>query len=539
MYSLVALATLTLRAVAAGPEFAFGEAGLSSMRFGGEELLTGAKPYVEFMIARSGEKTTGASPGEPTQTWDVATKTARTEYPWGRVVCHFQPQSDRLDLEVTLENRGTEPIFHLSVNLLEVRLPAAPGGEQWKEAHVASEGTDGVAAVLADYGRGVLLLAGETFTEDYAVGFYKLHGQPVNSYGINLSTIQKRTADTIHQDFSLPAGSTKSCRLSLRFGAKGTTLRQVSGDLYPKYAKAHPRVLKWRDRRPIGAILLASSAAQHRSKSNPRAWFNDPKLAATDPKAFRKRVLGWADESIRVLKAMDAQGMIFWDVEGEELPHPTTFIGDPRLVKQFAPEMDAVADELFAKFLKAGIRTGVCIRPSRIRPQFDKKSAIPVVHDHMDFDSVAEMSAKIGYAKKRWGCTIFYVDTNVTWAFNAGEGDPKKAVSWPMRAEAFRCLAEKHPDVLLIPEFQYLGYHSHTTAYRELSAGTTATPEEIRLAYPDAFSVIKVEDEKLVLERREALVKSVRGGDILMFPAWYNPPVNARVRGIYEEGYAR
>jgi hypothetical protein len=194
--------------------------------------------------------------------------------------------------------------------------------------------------------------------------------------------------------------------------------------------------------------------------------------------------------------------------------------------------MDAITDELLGKFREAGLRMGVCIRPSRITPNRDKKSAIPVVHDHMDFDPVAELSTKIAYAKKRWGCSIFYVDTNVTWAFSAGEkaGEP---VSWPMRAELFRRLAAKHPDVLLIPEFQYFGYHSHTTAYRELSAGITSTAADIRLAYPEAFSVIKVEDPKLLEGRREELIASVRGGDVLLVPAWYNAPVNAKVRAIY------
>jgi hypothetical protein len=443
-----------------------------------------------------------------------------------------------LNFDVTIENHSPDPIFHLSVNLLELRLPAVPPGAQWKEAHISGEGTDGVPAVLADDGRGALLFAGETFTEDYSVGFFKLPGQPAGAFALNLSTVEKSAPDTIHQGVSIPAGASKTYRLSLRFGAGGSSMQQLGGDLYPRFAKAHPRKLEWRDRRPIGAILLSSPAAQHRSTRNPRAWLNDPTLDALNPKVFRKRMLAWAAESIRVLKANDAQGAIFWDLEGEELPHPTTYIGDPRLIAKFAPEMDAVADELIGKFREAGLRTGVCIRPSRIAQNHDKKSAVPVVHDHMDFDPVAELSAKIAYAKKRWGCSIFYVDTNVTWAFSAGEkaGEP---VSWPMRAELFRRLAAKHPEVLLIPEFQYLGYHSHTTAYRELSVGIAGTPAEIRLAYPEAFSVIKVEDPKLVEAWRDALIASVRGGDVLLFPAWYSAPVNAKVRAIYAAARGR
>lgn len=533
--ALVAL-LIVAHAIAAPPELTFTDAGLQSIRFSKDELLTTAAPYVEFFLPRTKDGTRSLNPGEPKHSYDAATRTTTTEYPWGKIDCRFQPERDRLNLEVTIENRGPDPIFHLSVNLLELRLPALPPGEQWKESHIASEGVDGVPAVLADYGRGALLFAGETFTEDYAVGFFKVHGQPPGSFGLNLSTVEKRTADTVHQEVSLPVGGTRTYRLSLRFGASGSTLRQLGGDLYPRFAQAHPRKLEWRDRRPIGAILLSSPAAQHRSAKNPRAWLNDPALDALNPRAFRKRMLAWAADSVRVLKGADAQGAIFWDLEGEELPHPTTFIGDPRLIGRFAPEMDDIVDELLAKFRDAGLRTGVCIRPSRIAP--NKKGPIPVVHDHMDFDPVAELSAKIAYAKKRWGCTIFYVDTNVTWAFSAGE-KPGEPVSWPMRAELFRRVAAKHPDVLLIPEFQYPGYYSHTTGYRELSAGITGTAADVRLAYPDAFTVIKVEDPKLVDARREALVASIGAGDVLLFPAWYNAPVNAKVRAIYQAARGR
>ncbi len=38
------------------------------------------------------------------------------------------------------------------------------------------------------------------------------------------------------------------------------------------------------------------------------------------------------------------------------------------MLPQAAPEMDEYADAFFRKFLDAGLKTGVCIRPSRIIP---------------------------------------------------------------------------------------------------------------------------------------------------------------------------
>jgi hypothetical protein len=154
----------------------------------------------------------------------------------------------------------------------------------------------------------------------------------------------------------------------------------------------------------------------------------------------------------------------------------------------------------------------------------------------MDFDPVEEMADKIAYAKKRWGCTLFYIDTNVTWAYTSEkeERSGSEPTSWVMRAEMMRRLAEKHPDVLLIPEFQYTGYYSHVSGYRELRGGQASTPERVRAAYPDAFSVINLADGK-IRERRAELVEAVKRGDILMFRGWYNAPENASVKAIYHD----
>ena len=71
--------------------------------------------------------------------------------------------------------------------------------------------------------------------------------------------------------------------------------------------------------------------------------------------------------------------------------------------------MDAVAPELFERFHKAGLRTGVCIRPSKIVPGWDGKSKWQ--HSHMGFDVVEEMNQKIIYAKKHLGCLLLSCST--------------------------------------------------------------------------------------------------------------------------------
>ena len=43
--------------------------------------------------------------------------------------------------------------------------------------------------------------------------------------------------------------------------------------------------------------------------------------------------------SIRVLRAANAQGMVTWDVEGQQYPD-ATYYGKPHVLPQLAPEME-------------------------------------------------------------------------------------------------------------------------------------------------------------------------------------------------------
>ena len=83
------------------------------------------------------------------------------------------------------------------------------------------------------------------------------------------------------------------------------------------------------------------------------------------------------------------------------------------------PNPSRDASSVAKMFRDAGLKVGVCIRPSKIF-EWPKDKPIPnyagrLFHTQVE-DHVGEMADKIAYAKKRWGCTIFYMDTNVKWA---------------------------------------------------------------------------------------------------------------------------
>src|SRR5262249_46055952 len=135
-------------------------------------------------------------------------------------------------------------------------------------------------------------------------------------------------------------GVSKAFNVSLRFGASGTRVQDLSGDVLRGYAKKYPFQLHWEDRRPIGAIFLAGP--QINVSSNPRRWtVNFGEIDVTNDKgkvAFRAALLKLADASVQVLKDTGAQGMITWDPEGEEFPGDC-YYGDPSLVPTLAPEL--------------------------------------------------------------------------------------------------------------------------------------------------------------------------------------------------------
>jgi hypothetical protein len=266
--------------------------------------------------------------------------------------------------------------------------------------------------------------------------------------------------------------------------------------------------LDWRDRRPIGALFLADHT--HASETNPRGWFNEPRLDVHGPDGmarFRQALIGYADRSIAILRRTGAQGMIVWDLEGEEFPHKTTYIGDPRFLDRLAPEMALAADDFFSRFRNAGFRVGLTIRPQEFLLDAAGRARQAEVGD---YDRL--LIEKIDYARSRWGATLFYIDSN---------GGPR----WPTEVVRLRRVAQRRPDVLLIPEHHDALYYGFSAPYGSMQQGVGPTARAIRVLWPNAFQVLAVPDS-----RRDdgAIGAAYRNGDVVLFPAWFDGPA-ARV----------
>lgn len=133
-----------------------------------------------------------------------------------------------------------------------------------------------------------------------------------------------------------------------------------------------------------------------------------------------------------------------------------------------APEMDTIADELFAMITSAGIRAGVTLRPQIITPNpnwnsscppnrppwpyYQKKLLLP--NKQPDEDAIfANLQRKANYAIKRWSISVFYVRISVLGQhpFAYRNGVQVDSTGFPL-VSVWDRLRTVFPVVVFIPE---------------------------------------------------------------------------------------
>ena len=569
------IATGLLPAPAAAEEkkvqTAFDESGLSALTYGGVGLLKTALPGADYVFTEDAgldEKGFRQYKFEkveesPKSTFDADNKTLRQQYSWGALAYAYTPKADGLAVTVTVTNTCGKTLADFGLTLMTLKFPAPPERIAGKGAIVSS--LDNLAIVEAAFGDDKLIACCETIHPPVHFGLGKPTDKDNREYPLHVRGgvfVSEPGAHFVypHGLPRVPAGKSLKLDFSLHLAPSAAETDAILADLYARFREFHKPAHVWKDHRPVGALHLPSVGGG-KSQTNPRGWFGKADLDPSKPQGkaeFRKLLMKWADQAVVALKDVDAQGMIVWNTEGEENPHPISYIGDPRMLKTLAPEMDEAADEFFQKFRDANFRTGVCIRPTQVYFNQDKKqwahgtgSDMPGRNEQFQFlrpkdlpawqffPIVERMGDKIAYARKRWGCTVFYVDTNGIFQQFGEKGEFKWRL---LDCDVWRRLAEKHPDVLLIPELvrDDWTYHAATWAYcapyMELDfGGVWATPKHVRKLFPQAFSVINMKDAKSLDQRRDDLVAGVRGGDILLFRGWFKDWVNAKVKSIYQD----
>jgi hypothetical protein len=516
--------------------FVVGARGLDALSYNGESLLVSPKSG-ELQPEKSALRTV-LDAVLPLSSAGVATankkpNTIDLTYPWGRISCVYGKQDDRLTMRIEVSNTSSKTVDEFSLRLMELKFPRIPKGGPL-EAGMFGFGFKGPEWLMDECPPSIPLIADPRFVVpiipvDYgtaALNFCSDDAECAVSVPYSTNFPARTSYPFVVTCRDIKPNASKTFNVSLRFGPAGAQVQDLSADALERYAKKYPFQVNWSDRRPIGAIFLAGP--QINVSSNPRRWtvnFGEIDISNDKGKsAFRTALLKLADGTVRVLKDIGAQGMITWDPEGEEFLG-ACYYGDPRLVPTFAPEMEfkndggkSVIDEYFEKFRAAGLKTGICLRPQDIAMTDGKP-----VHQAVDDDQAARiLRDKVAYAKHRWGCTLFYVDSTAT----SGR---------PFYPDVFKSVAQAFPDVLLIPEnesMRYFAYSAPLNSYQHHKI--TSTPVGARLVYPKSFSVLMAADGDHP-EDHTALLNGVRNGDILLFNGWYGGPAAEKIKKLYEE----
>ena len=511
-------------------QVSFDEQGLASVRLGGAEVLHPGAMGLPYLDLRHGFPPAVVKPvnGAPKASFDSTAHRLTQAYPWGTLACTYRAEADRLGLDVEVSNTGKDSIFGLAASLLQLELPGPVTRKDWVHGWPTPSALtdappvmdvswrDGTIAICNDQGDRPLWLELNRVggTDRYAVTFR--HDGPPRGQEIS-------------------GGTSRRFTLSLRFGPTGATAVQLAPDVYAQFAQRYPSELKWDDRRPIGCNFCSSM--DDRSPTNPSGWLHDKTVDTTTEAGradWRQRMLARFDKSASVAKEMGCQGVIVWDIEGQRNAQPISYIGDPRLMPTLSPEMDAIADQCFKKYTDAGLRCGTTLRPTHVVRMPGGAEG----WEHINVEDIAaEIGGKLAYARKRWGCTIFYVDSTVRWDLGA---DGQFALH-TIPAEIFQTLHRQFPDVLLIPEESSVRHFAYTAPYHEIMPpqGYTGTPADVKAIYPHAFSMIRVADAPVIERDADALVKAIRGGDIIMFRTWLDDPDNVPVKRILAAAAAK
>lgn len=563
-----------------------GFSGLEALRVDGRDIVSDGRPMVKevvFETQKVNEKGVleyhfrRGEVNNPEMSLGAAERGGGDEleyrYPWGAAFFAWRAEAHRAVLDLTLVNQTDQTLADFRVRLASLRFPEPPEGMAPEKPRM-ERSFDNLAVVEAKWPDAKLLACVDTIWPPLHFGF----GEATDDAGrVRPLVVQggipapAPEADTVHPHGlpRIPPGGHATYRFSLRFATPDADRHEILADLYEEFRAYWRPIGDWPDNRFIGAVFLPS-AGHLKSERNPRGWkwFNKRQYPDFDirteagRKLFEEKVVEYAERSVEVLTAMDAQGVIVWNLEGEENPHPISYIGDPRMLPILTPEMDEVADRFFRVFTEAGLRTGVTIRPTQV---YRKKDGA-VSHgtgshgpDRNPLDDdfgpvepaglpwwrhypVAErMIRKIDYAKKRWGCTIFYVDTNGVIRPMGEESD----FQWvELSGHTWRRIKEAHPDVLLIPELRreqwtfHAAQWAYTAPYDQLDyTGRVATPEYVRRLFPDAriCNYVANTDPWKLEDLHEECVDAVRAGDILMGRGWFFDAQDREIKVIYDD----
>jgi hypothetical protein len=505
--------------------------------------------------------------------WDVATMTTSLQFGWGGfTVKHTRSGPLSVEMEIVLTNdpknkSDTSLLVPLcNVDLMPIEQPINTSNHRVGGGFGPCPGTwnDGCypgscplnypQAIAMDWGNAS---AAWVQTSDANVTGFELSSDSCPTPG------QAFYRPKFNQEWGrrIEVGKSVTLGFSLRFGEgwntnpKGTSgaLELIRSDLVA-FGKAHPfrnidlhggsmAALMGSDTIEGASYICKSSSAA--DCPNPRGWNflgcqgkkDQSPCNVTTPAGiahFEAKARAMFSGAVaRCLKPeLQCRAIMAWSIEGSEWGD-ITYSGSPDMLPVLAPEMDKIADELFALITSAGIRAGVTLRPQIITPTPNWNASVPpnkppwpyyqrkllLPHsDSPDEDAIlANLHRKATYAIKRWNCSVFYVDST---------GFPLVSV-WERLRDAF-------PDVVFIPEQSGpLDYGSVTPLQNDWNGVPLGVSEFTKVIWPAAYNYqlmqVNVNQTKYPVHDWAVLAKA---GDVFRVDGWYDSAHNRFIEEV-------
>lgn len=509
-----------------------GTHGITSLLWGTTEMILtpNAAPQLPhaYMTDSAGVRT--AVSNIPIAT-SVVGNTVIQMFPWGMIMTTYAAVGNKLSIWVSVTNTTlSSTIDHLWIYPLGLNLPADP--INYDPSFVTGTNIDAPTSIFWTYGSGTLDLTNDDVRNPLACGFWKVSSSTLRKWYVSLIVDSGQMVSKNISPIPRPIGPgiTDTYTVAVRFGDSTSTEATLAGDLFARYANTFPRVVKVPSpSRPIGAVCSTSARFKKDANgnyildangnkirdpypTNPRGWWNDPTVDVTNPAgiaAFQKRFLAFADAAVAEILRVGGMGALLWDLEGQQ--YDEAYIGDPSQIEAISPEVVGVLDQFVGKFTKAGLRIGFTCRPQAFNLQALTQTNLP--------EPGKELYRKMQYAQKRWGATLFYIDSNLDLM---GTITP---------AYSFSTIASLMPGTLIFPEWENTKHYAYTIPYNN-TLSVFGPPAHATKVYPGALCLLKVNDATAASNPAE-ITAAIQAGNIALFDGWYRHAANDLIQQIY------
>ncbi len=267
------------------------------------------------------------------------------------------------------------------------------------------------------------------------------------------------------------------------------------------------------DRSPIARLMISSSG--HLSAANPAGFLFD--LYDAD---LHRGMEKYVAHSISVMNAMGARRMIVWDLAGGATPQ---YIGQCDLATVINPGMNKLYADFFRGYRAVNFDVGLLISPTEYDPATGAWIDAP--------DPLAALVRQGRFAKKTYGCTLFYIDA----PYYDARANPSTTRILP--AAYLARLRKALPGCQLITEAATVTDYLYAFRYLDLKNGPVEVDALVLESIPNASAAICIQNGD-VDGNFEALVASARRGNLLMADGWQESDRTKAVSAIMEAARA-